>query len=74
MAPYQFKRKLGVQDADGTARPPNATEKERLHGYRAGHTKGFSEGTRLSFVGNTFHCIVVAYVLSFWAVDLGYLH
>jgi site-specific DNA-cytosine methylase len=32
MAPYQFKRKLGVRDADGKERPPNAVEKERLHG------------------------------------------
>ena len=32
MAPYQFKRELGVITPQGEERPPNADERERLHG------------------------------------------
>ena len=77
MAPYQFKRELGVIDGNHGSghheRPLNADEKERLHGYKPGHTKPFPESYRLSFIGNGFHCIVVAHLLASWAVGMGYL-
>ncbi len=28
---------------------------------------------RISFIGNTFHCVVVAFLLGSWAVGTGYL-
>ena len=41
MAPYQFKMELGVIDKSGEERPPNADEREKLHGFKPGHTQGF---------------------------------
>ena len=73
MPPYQYKRELGVVTSEGEERPPNADERERLHGFRPGHTKGFTEHQRISFLGNSFHCIVIAYLLASWAVEVGYL-
>ena len=73
MPPYQFKKELGVVTSKGEERPPNADERERLHGFRPGHTQGFSEHERMCFLGNTFHCVTVAYLLAFWAVNVGYL-
>ena len=32
-----------------------------------------SETKRISLIGNTFHCVVVAYLLASWAVGAGYL-
>ena len=49
MPPYHFKRELGVVTSSGEERPPNANERERLHGFREGHTRGFSESARISF-------------------------
>ena len=46
--------------------------RERLHGFAAGHTRGYSERRRISFYGNSFHCVVVAYLLAFWASSVGY--
>ena len=73
MSPYQFKRELGVVTADGTERPPNADERERLHGFASGHTRDFTEHERISFLGNSFPCIVIAYLLASVAVGVGYL-
>jgi len=73
MAPYQFKKELGVTTLEGEHRPTNADEKEALHGYKRGHTAGYPEGQRLSFLGNTFHCVVVAKLLASWGVHSGYL-
>ena len=73
LPPYHFKRELGVRTADGEERPPNANERERLHGFQLGHTDGYSEHQRISFLGNTFHCIVVAHLFSTWAVRSGYI-
>ena len=69
MAPYQFKKELGVLDPDGTERPPNARERERLHGFRPGHTVELKEEDRVSALGNSFHVIVVAAMagaFAFW--------
>ena len=44
-----------------------------MHGYSPGHTDEFSESQRLCFTGNTFHCIVVARILSVWAESRGLL-
>jgi hypothetical protein len=74
MPPYQFKKELGVVDSEGKGeRPPNAREREKLHGFKPGHTAAFPEHQRISFVGNSFHCIVVACLLASWAVQVGYL-
>ena len=73
MAPYQFKKELGVVDKSGEERPPNAREREKLHGFKPGHTKGFSESRRISFLGNSFDCIAVAYLLAQWAYHCKYL-
>ena len=54
MAPYQFKKELGVIDKSGEERPPNADEREKLHGFKPGHTQGFSESRRISFQGIPF--------------------
>eukprot|EP00973_Karenia_brevis_P073442 10203581-Karenia_brevis.AAC.1 len=54
MPPYQFKRDHGVID-NGEERPLNALEKEKLHGFKPGHTRGYPEKARMSFLGNTFH-------------------
>ena len=72
MPPYQFKKEHGVVTPEGEERPPNADERERLHGFKVGHTSGFSEPQRISFIGNSFHCIVVALLLASWAVHVGY--
>eukprot|EP00973_Karenia_brevis_P045656 6323200-Karenia_brevis.AAC.1 len=72
MPPYQFKRDHGVID-NGEERPLNASEKERLHGFKPEHTRGYPEKARMSFLGNTFHCVAVAYLLSSWAMITGYL-
>ena len=73
MPPYQFMEEHLVIPEDGEMRPPNADERERLHAYPRGHTRGFSEPRRVSFFGNGFHCIVVAILLGSWAVNAGYL-
>ena len=73
MPPYQFKTSLGVVAADGEERPPNARERERLHGFKPGHTEGFLEATRVSLLGNSFHVIVVAHLLASWAVGMKYM-
>ena len=73
MPPYQFKKELGVVTPEGEERPPNANERERLHGFKPGHTRGHSEHQRICFLGNSFHCVTVAYLLATWAVDVGYL-
>ena len=73
MPPYQFKREKGVVAADGEERVPNADERERLLGFKSGHTAAFEETRRISFMGNTFHCVVIAYLLATWAVREKYL-
>ena len=73
MPPYQFKREKGVVTADGKERVPNADERERLHGFKSGHTAAFEETRRISFMGNTFHCVAIAYLLATWAVGVKYL-
>ena len=55
MAPYNFKTENGVLTSDGEGRPPNAAERERLHGFKLGHTAVHPEGTRISLIGNSFH-------------------
>eukprot|EP00973_Karenia_brevis_P094938 12424913-Karenia_brevis.AAC.1 len=72
MAPYQFKKENGVLDK-GKERPLNALEPEKLHGFKPEHTRSYPEGTRISFLGNTFHCIAVASLLASWAMLCGYL-
>ncbi len=47
--------------------------REKLHGFKPGHTQGFSESRRISFLGNSFHCIAVAYLLSQYAYHCRYL-
>jgi len=73
LPPYQFKKELGVVTDKGVERPTNADERERLHGFATGHTRGYSEAKRISFIGNSFHCVVVAHLLASWAVLAGYL-
>lgn len=73
MPPYQFRKELGVVTPEGEIRPPNADERERLHGYPPSHTEGFPEPRRISFIGNAFHCVAVACLLATWAVKAGYL-
>ena len=59
--------------ADGKERIPNADEREKLLGFKSGHTAAFEETRRISFMGNTFHCVVIAYLLATWAVRVKYL-
>ncbi len=73
MAPYQFKKENGVVTADGIERPPNAAERERLHGFSPGHTAIHPEGRRISLIGNSFHCVAVAHMLASWALQMDYL-
>ena len=89
MAPYQFKKELGVKSRAldlksrkkeqwqgypcWIYRPLNPREKERLHGFHDNHTEGFTEQQRHCFQGNTFHTVAVAYLLSSWAVSKGYM-
>ena len=54
MAPYHVKKESGVVMAKGRYRPPNADERERLHGFKQLNTQGFPEHRSISFVGNTF--------------------
>eukprot|EP00973_Karenia_brevis_P068027 9464357-Karenia_brevis.AAC.1 len=46
---------------------------EKLHGFRPGHTRGYPERARVSFMGNTFHCVAVAYLLASWGILTGYV-
>ena len=73
MAPYQFKKENGVVTSDGIERPPNAAERERLHGFSPGHTAIHPEGRRISLIGNSFHCVAVAHMLASWALKMDYL-
>ena len=73
IAPYQFKDEHCVIEDHGLIRVPNADERERLHGFRTGHTRGYPEGTHKSFLGNTFHCVVIALLMGQWACGTGYV-
>ena len=69
MAPYQFKRELGVVEKGKRGetvkeRPLLAKEKEGMHGFRRGHTEHLPEPKRMSVHGNTFSCIAVAHLLA----------
>ena len=73
MAPYQFKRELGVVTEKFEERIPNAVEREKMHGFKPGHTKGFDEGRRISFIGNSFSVVAVSFLLISWAMLTGFL-
>ena len=83
--PYQFHESYLVRDALGHWRRPNANEREVLLGFRKYHTlcavrssaaKHDPKGTEIireSLLGNTFHVIVVAWLLAHLAVAWRYL-
>ena len=71
--PYQFKKENCVIEADGLIRPPNADERERLHGYPPGFTNQLPEHRRLFHIGYSFHCIVLAWVVSGFALQTRYV-
>eukprot|EP00973_Karenia_brevis_P015877 2172929-Karenia_brevis.AAC.1 len=33
-----------------------------MHGFKPDHTQGFLESIRISFIGNSFHCIAGIFV------------
>ncbi len=70
MPPYQFKKDNRVKPRSSRDRILKAEEREKLHGFRIGHTEGspmIPETKRISLIGNTFHCVVVAYLLGNWS-------
>ncbi|CAK0903887.1 unnamed protein product, partial [Prorocentrum cordatum] len=85
-APYQFKNENCIEEPNNVFRPPNSVERELLLDFLPGHTitarvtrarkleKHELEATRCSLLGNSFQCVVVAWILSHWAVKFGYLH
>ena len=66
-APYLFRRELGVVNKEGEERPISITEREKLHGFKEDYTAGPSVASRISFIGNGYHCVVVAYLLASFA-------
>ncbi|CAK0839771.1 unnamed protein product, partial [Prorocentrum cordatum] len=85
-APYQFKDENSIEEPNRVFRSPKSVERELLLDFLPGHTiaarvtrarkleKHELEATRCSLVGNSFQCLVVAWILSHWAVKFGYLH
>ena len=76
LPPYQFKKENCVKTGSSRVQILDAEEREMLHGYRVGHAEGsplIPETMRISLVGNTFHCVVVAHLLGPWAIQAGYL-
>ena len=76
--PYQFRNCNCILRKSGKIEPPNTEERELMHGFKPGHTapavRSSEEKTaagdeiRRSLMGNTFHCIIVAWLLNHWAV------
>eukprot|EP00973_Karenia_brevis_P080982 11233791-Karenia_brevis.AAC.1 len=84
-APYQFQRKYTINEVGGGRRPPNSRERELLMDFEGHHTATARrtgerkskarelESVRCALVGNSFHCGVVAWLLSHWAQSAGFL-
>ena len=84
-ATYQFGPQYLLQHPSEERRPPNATERELLMDFAAGHTLPCQrtaarkerpyalEVQRCSLIGNGFQCGTVAWLLAHWAVAQGYL-
>ena len=82
-APYQFKDKNCVLQADGFMRPPTSNEREVLLDFEPRHTitclptsarkqrPQELEDLRCSLLGNSFACAVVAWILAHWAQPAG---
>ena len=72
---FLLTTELCVIGPKGEPRPPTADERERMHGFLTGHTEGQdrSESKRKQLLGNSFHCTVVALLLSPVMVSVGYL-
>ena len=74
-----------MKGADGLTRTPSSTERERLHGFPAHHTlclvsssQAKSQATKVEalrrgLLGNTFHCVTVAWLVGQWGVACGFL-
>ncbi|CAK0798868.1 unnamed protein product, partial [Prorocentrum cordatum] len=83
--PCQFHDKWCIHWPDGRIAPPGAVVREKLMGFAEGHavlcmTSSEAEaepveyeGLRRSLVGNSFQCVVVAWLLAHWAVAAGLL-
>ncbi|CAK0802495.1 unnamed protein product, partial [Prorocentrum cordatum] len=84
-APYQFQDINCIEEPDGSRRPPSSVERELLLDFLPGHTitarvtrarkleKADLECCRCALLGNSFQCVVVAWVLAHWAQRAGYL-
>ncbi|CAK0796360.1 unnamed protein product, partial [Prorocentrum cordatum] len=84
-APYQFQDVNCIEEPDGSRRPPSSVERELLLDFLPGHTitarvtrarkleKADLECCRCALLGNSFQCVVVAWVLAHWAQRAGYL-